>query len=179
MTIKTITSAALIATALLINPASSAEPNWRLVVVFVEESVGAINRLPRTYKMAWIERGGVEKTHRKAFRAVEKAKVEGTKHRTWTRDVTTNSTKWVAIYDYAKMRGMWKGPPKKFNALSLLRGKSIANLQKQIEKKAAENKYLGYRAVVVINMQAAKLFLNSQAQNPFFGDLPANVTATN
>ena len=61
MTIKTITSAALITVALLINPASSAEPNWRLVVVFIEESIGAINRLPRTYKMAWIKRGGEEK----------------------------------------------------------------------------------------------------------------------
>lgn len=176
--IKSLVAAVLLAI-VVTGPANAADANWRLVVAFVEESVGAINRLNRSYKISWIRRGGDEKAHRKAFRDAEKAAIAGTKHKIWTREATTNSTNWVAIYDVAAMRKMWKGSPKKLNSLIFMKGKDTADLQKQIGKRAAKNDYLGYKAVVMIDMQAAKAYLNGQAQNPVFGNLPANIMVVN
>lgn len=154
------------------SPAQAADSNWRLYVAFLEESVGAINRLPRSYQLAWVRRDANEKELGKAFKAAQKDSIEGTKHKIYTREITTNSTKFVAIYDYAKMRGMWKGPEKELNALTLRKGKNLETIEAQMLKDAAERKYLGYKIVGLIDMQAAKVFLNNQAQNPYFGPLP-------
>ena len=150
----------------------AAESNWRLHVAFIEESVGAINRLPRSYQLAWVRRGTKDKELGKAFKVAQKATIEGTKHKIYVREITTNSTKFVAIYDYAKMRNMWKGSPKKLNALTLRKGKSQEKIDAQMRKDATKRKYLGYRLVSLIDMQAAKAFLNGQAQNPYYGPLP-------
>ena len=176
--IKSLVAAVLLVT-VVTRQANAADANWRLVVAFVEESVGAINRVSRSYKLSWIRRGGDEKAHRKAFRDAEKTAIVGTKHKIWTREATTNSTGSVAIYDVAAMRNMWKGRPKKLNSLLFMKGKNAADLQKKIGKRAAKNDYLGYKAVVVIDMQAAKAYLNKQLHNPVFGNLPTSVMVVN
>ena len=83
--------------------------DWRVYVAFVEEDHGSINKLSKSYQMAWVHRDANEKELGKAFKEAQKATVDGSKNKIYTREATTNSTKFLAIYEYTRDFPMWKG----------------------------------------------------------------------
>lgn len=157
-----------------ITHAAPKEPNWKLLILYKEVGVGAINYKRHSFELAWVKRDKNERDLVKQIKATKKQEYSGKKSKLYMRTTTTNSVKWVVIFEYNLMDKMWKGPPKQQKSLTMRRGKDLTKIRADWEKHATKNKYFDTKIVKIINMQSAKQFLNSSLNttNPYFGSTP-------
>lgn len=154
--------------------AAKKAPNWKLLILYKEVGVGAINYKKHSYELAWVRRDANEKAFVKQVKEAKKQEYSGKKSKLYMRTTTTNSNKWVVIFEYHLMDKMWQGPPKRQRSLTMRKGKDLTKIREQWAKHAEKNKYFDTKIVKVINMQSAKEFLNSELNtaNPYYGATP-------
>jgi hypothetical protein len=66
-----------------------------------------------------------------------------------------------------------EGERAKLNSLTLRKGKSTEKIEAVRRKGASKHKYLGYQLVALFDMQAAKIFLKTQPDIPYFRQVPS------
>jgi hypothetical protein len=157
-------------------------PNWKLVIIFHEQSVGTINRIRDKYELVWVRRGKGDRELIKQVKAEAKAKAKSANEKTsiYTLTLTTNTPKLVAIYNYSKEFGMWKGSPKPFTTHRMQYGSTMSKLREKINNMAEEYNHTNVQLIKVFHTAAAKRWLNSKenTQNPYYG-MPPTLTGPN
>jgi hypothetical protein len=169
--------AVLLFTALTFQNANAAEPNWTLVVVFNEVDFGGILRARESYDLVWIQKGSQFKTLLGQLKDAKRAANQGTKNKFYTQSKSTSGSPYALIFEYSVMMGMWKGPDKAAKGLALKTGKHVGEIQSSFRHSKSAKKYSEIKIVEIINMSAAKAFLNNPKNkaNPYIGRIPTPV----
>lgn len=169
--------AVLLFTALTFQNAIAAEPNWTLVVVFNEVDVGGHTRARDSYDLVWVQKGSQFKTLLGQLKDAKRAANQGTKNKFYTQSKSTSGSPYAVIFEYSVMKPMRKGPDKPAKGLALKSGKHVGQIQSSFRHSDSAKKYSGIKIVEVIDMSAAKAFLNNPRNkaNPYIGRIPASV----
>jgi hypothetical protein len=158
----------------------AAEPNWKLVVVFNEVDVGGHTRARESNDRVWIQKGPQFKTLLGQLKDAKREANQGTKNKFFTQSKSTSGSPYSVIFEYRVMKTMRKGPDKVVKGLTLKSGKYVGQIQSSFRNSDSAKKYSGIKIVEIIDMSAAKAFLNNPRNkaNPYIGRIPAPVKAS-
>ena len=163
------------------NTVNADTPNWKLYVVFTENDVGGHNRQKGSYELVWIRDDESKTAVVKKMKDAKRASLEGTKSKFTTGVASTSSKGFAVIFEYTHTVDRRAGSGTlDVKSMKLKKGKHVGEIKAHWNASSDTEKYLKSSIIRIIDLKAAKVFLNNSANtlNPYLGPIPTPLKKT-